>query len=120
MPVIKRSFTFSHTPKINSNNREIQSLNQSNNDLRSYLNEEVSTDLNAARKELEDITNDKMLVLRKEIKLSVYPNRLGLHTPMPLEYIYVHFPESSNFFQDEGVNNIIQKIFAELDIMDKK
>jgi hypothetical protein len=69
---------------------------------------------------IEDITNDKMLVLRKEIKLSVYPNRLGLHTPMPLEYIYVHFPESSNFFQDEGVNNIIQKIFAELDIMDKK
>ena len=69
---------------------------------------------------IEDITNDKMLVLRKETKLSVYPNKLGLHTPMPLEYIYVHFPESSNFFQDEGVNNIIQKIFAELDIMDKK
>ena len=44
---------------INSNNREISSLNQSNDDLRSYLEEEVSTDLNDAREELEKITNEK-------------------------------------------------------------
>ena len=69
---------------------------------------------------IEDITNDKMLVLRKEIKLSLYPNKLGLLTPIPLEYIYVHYPESSNYFQDENVNNVIQKLFTQLDIMEAK
>tara|TARA_B100000902_G_C26516910_1_gene531297 strand:+ start:46 stop:366 length:321 start_codon:yes stop_codon:yes gene_type:complete len=67
---------------------------------------------------IEDITNDKMLVLRKEISLSPYPNQLGLLTPIPLEYIYVHYPESSNYLHDENVNNAIQKYFAQLDILE--
>ena len=58
------------TSTINSNNREIQSLNQSNNDLRSYLEEEVSTDLNEARQELENIVNQKEDLLEEKLKVT--------------------------------------------------
>ena len=58
------------TSTINSNNREIQSLNQSNNDLRSYLEEEVSTDLNEARQELESIVNQKEDLLEEKLKVT--------------------------------------------------
>ena len=55
---------------INSNNREIQSLNQSNNDLRSYLSEEVSTDLDVARLELQTISNDKEDLIEERLKVT--------------------------------------------------
>ena len=58
------------TSTINSNNREIQSLNQSNSDLRSYLEEEVSTDLNEARQELESIINQKEDLLEEKLKVT--------------------------------------------------
>ena len=58
------------TSTINSNNREIQSLNQSNNDLRSYLEEEISTDLNEARQELESIVNQKEDLLEEKLKVT--------------------------------------------------
>ena len=58
------------TNVINSNNREIQSLNQSNNDLRSYLSEEVSTDLNVARLELQTISNDKEDLIEERLKVT--------------------------------------------------
>ena len=70
------------TNTINSNNREIQSLNQSNNDLRSYLNEEVSTDLNVARKELEDITNDKEDLIEEKLKVTEQINYNGVIAEM--------------------------------------
>lgn len=58
------------TNAINSNNREIQSLNQSNNDLRSYLSEEVSTDLNQARVELENFNNQKEDLIEERLKVT--------------------------------------------------
>ena len=58
------------TSTINSNNREIQSLNQSNNDLKSYLEEEVSTDLNEARQELENVVNQKEDLLEEKLKVT--------------------------------------------------
>jgi len=58
------------TNVINSNNREIQSLNQSNNDLRSYLSEEVSTDLDAARLELQNISTDKEDLIEERLKVT--------------------------------------------------
>ena len=58
------------TNVINSNNREIQSLNQSNNDLRSYLSEEVSTDLDVARLELQTISNDKEDLIEERLKVT--------------------------------------------------
>ena len=58
------------TNAINSNNREMQSLNQSNNDLRSYLSEEVSTDLDVARLELQTISNDKEDLIEERLKVA--------------------------------------------------
>lgn len=58
------------TNAINFNNREIQSLNQSNNDLRSYLSEEVSTDLNQARVELENFNNQKEDLIEERLKVT--------------------------------------------------
>ena len=58
------------TNVINSNNREIQSLNQSNNDLRSYLTEEVSTDLDSARLELQNISTDKEDLIEERLKVT--------------------------------------------------
>ena len=67
---------------INSNNREISSLNQSNDDLRSYLEEEVSTDLNDARKELEKITNEKEDLLEEKLKVTEQFNYNGVIAEM--------------------------------------
>jgi len=55
---------------INANNREIQSLNQSNNDLRSYLSEEVSTDLDEARLDLQNITTNKEDLIEERLKVT--------------------------------------------------
>ena len=70
------------TSTINSNNREIQSLNQSNNDLRSYLEEEVSTDLNEARQELESIINQKEDLLEEKLKVTEQINYNGVIAEM--------------------------------------
>ena len=67
---------------INSNNREISSLNQSNDDLRSYLEEEVSTDLNDAREELEKITNEKENLLEEKLKVTEQFNYNGVIAEM--------------------------------------
>ena len=67
---------------INSNNREISSLNQSNDDLRSYLEEEVSTDLNDARQELEKITNEKEDLLEEKLKVTEQFNYNGVIAEM--------------------------------------
>tara|TARA_Y100001972_G_scaffold49952_1_gene61410 strand:- start:81 stop:1274 length:1194 start_codon:yes stop_codon:yes gene_type:complete len=67
---------------INSNNREISSLNQSNDDLRSYLEEEVSTDLNDAREELEKITNEKEDLLEEKLKVTEQFNYNGVIAEM--------------------------------------
>tara|TARA_B100000683_G_scaffold118177_1_gene116235 strand:- start:224 stop:1921 length:1698 start_codon:yes stop_codon:yes gene_type:complete len=67
---------------INSNNREISSLNQSNDDLRSYLEEEVSTDLNDAREELEKITTEKEDLLEEKLKVTEQFNYNGVIAEM--------------------------------------
>ena len=70
------------TNVINSNNREIQSLNQSNNDLRSYLSEEVSTDLDAARLELQNISTDKEDLIEERLKVTEQINYNGVIAEM--------------------------------------
>ena len=70
------------TNAINSNNREIQSLNQSNNDLRSYLSEEVSTDLNQARVELENFNNQKEDLIEERLKVTEQINYNGVIAEM--------------------------------------
>ena len=70
------------TNVINSNNREIQSLNQSNNDLRSYLSEEVSTDLNQARIELENFNNQKEDLIEERLKVTEQINYNGVIAEM--------------------------------------
>lgn len=70
------------TNAINSNNREIQSLNQSNNDLRSYLSEEVSTDLNQARVELQNFNNQKEDLIEERLKVTEQINYNGVIAEM--------------------------------------
>jgi len=70
------------TNVINSNNREIQSLNQSNNDLRSYLSEEVSTDLNQARIELQNFNNQKEDLIEERLKVTEQINYNGVIAEM--------------------------------------
>ena len=63
---------------INSNNREIASLNQSNKDLKSYLDEEVSADLSEARNELEKLSSDKESLLEEKLKVAEQFNYNGV------------------------------------------
>ena len=47
------------TDTMNANNREIVSLNSSNDELQKYLESEVAADLTGARKDLEKMNSDK-------------------------------------------------------------
>ncbi len=58
------------TDTINANNREIVSLNQSNDELQKYLESEVSADLSGARKDLEQMNNDKESLFEEKLKLN--------------------------------------------------
>jgi len=70
------------TNTINSNNREIASLNQSNKDLKSYLEEEVSSDLTTARKELENLSTQKEDLLEEKLKVTEQFNYNGVIAEM--------------------------------------
>ena len=58
------------TNSINANNREITSLNQSNADLKKYLDEEVTADLTQARKDLEDMRDLKENMFEEKLKVN--------------------------------------------------
>jgi len=58
------------TNVINANNREITSLNQSNADLKKYLDEEVTADLTQARKDLEDMRDLKENMFEEKLKVN--------------------------------------------------
>ena len=58
------------TNNINANNREIVSLNQSNDELQKYLESEVSADLTGAREDLQQMTNDKESLFEEKLKLN--------------------------------------------------
>jgi len=58
------------TNSMNANNREIQSLNESNNELRTYLEGEVSADLSEARTDLEKLNNDKENLFEEKLKVN--------------------------------------------------
>ena len=63
---------------INSNNREIASLNQSNKDLKTYLEEEVSADLSSARFELDKLSTEKENLLEEKLKVTEQFNYNGV------------------------------------------
>ena len=58
------------TNSINANNREITSLNQSNADLKKYLDEEITPDLTQARKDLEDMKDIKENMFEEKLKVN--------------------------------------------------
>ncbi len=58
------------TNNMNANNREIQSLNESNNELRTYLEGEVSADLSEARTDLEKLNCDKEDLFEEKLKVN--------------------------------------------------
>jgi len=58
------------TNNMNANNREIQSLNESNNELRTYLEGEVSADLSEARTDLEKLNSDKEDLFEEKLKVN--------------------------------------------------
>ena len=70
------------TNSINANNREITSLNQSNTDLKKYLDEEVTTDLEQARKELRDLSSEKEELFEEKLKVNEQFNYNGVISEM--------------------------------------
>jgi len=58
------------TSTINANNREITSLNQSNADLKKYLEEEVTADLSQARKDLDSMKDLKESFFEEKLKVN--------------------------------------------------
>ena len=58
------------TNSLNANNREIQSLNQSNNELTTYLEGEVSADLTEARSDLEKLNSNKEDLFEEKLKVN--------------------------------------------------
>jgi len=58
------------TNTINANNREITSLNQSNRDLKTYLDGEVSSDLSGARDELYIMNEEKESLFEEKMKVN--------------------------------------------------
>jgi len=58
------------TDTINVNNREIVSLNQSNQDLQKYLESEVAADLTGAKKDLEKMNSDKESLFEEKLRLN--------------------------------------------------
>jgi len=70
------------TNSINANNREIASLNQSNADLKKYLEEEVTTDLEEARTDLRNLTTEKEDMFEEKLKLNEQVNYNGVIAEM--------------------------------------
>ena len=58
------------TNTINANNREITSLNQSNTELKTYLESEVQTDLTEARQFLQKLNTEKEDQFETKLKLN--------------------------------------------------
>ena len=58
------------TDTINANNREINSLNKSNDELQTYIKSEVSADLTGARQDLETMNADKESLFEEKLKLN--------------------------------------------------
>ena len=58
------------TDNLNANNREIVSINQSNEELQTYLESEVSADLTGAKQDLEEMNNDKESLFEEKLKLN--------------------------------------------------
>ena len=58
------------TGTINANNREITSLNQSNADLKKYLEEEVTADLSQARVDLDSMKSLKEDMFENKLKVN--------------------------------------------------
>ena len=58
------------TGTINANNREITSLNQSNADLKKYLEEEVTADLSQARVDLDNMKSSKEDMFENKLKVN--------------------------------------------------
>ncbi len=58
------------TSTINANNREITSLNQSNTDLKMYLEEEVTADLSQARTDLDSMKDLKENFFEEKLKVN--------------------------------------------------
>ena len=58
------------TSTINANNREITSLNQSNADLKKYLEEEVTADLSQARADLNSMKDLKESQFEEKLKVN--------------------------------------------------
>ena len=55
---------------LNANNRDIVSINQSNEELQSYLESEVSADLTGAKRDLETMNSDKESLFEEKLKLN--------------------------------------------------
>tara|TARA_Y100001954_G_scaffold48003_1_gene50457 strand:+ start:1867 stop:3567 length:1701 start_codon:yes stop_codon:yes gene_type:complete len=58
------------TDTMNANNREIVSLNGSNDELQKYLESEVAADLTGARKDLERMNSDKESLFEEKLKVN--------------------------------------------------
>ena len=58
------------TDTLNANNREIVSINKSNEELQTYLESEVSADLTGAKQDLEMMNNDKESLFEEKLKLN--------------------------------------------------
>ena len=58
------------TDTLNANNREIVSINQSNEELQTYLESEVSADLTGAKQDLETMNSDKESLFEEKLKLN--------------------------------------------------
>ena len=58
------------TDTMNANNREIVSLNSSNDELQKYLESEVAADLTGARKDLEKMNSDKESLFEEKLKVN--------------------------------------------------
>ena len=58
------------TDTLNANNREIASINQSNEELQTYLESEVSADLTGAKQDLEIMNSDKESLFEEKLKLN--------------------------------------------------
>jgi len=58
------------TDTMNANNREIVSLNQSNEELKRYLESEVAADLTGARNDLQQMNVDKESLFEEKLKVN--------------------------------------------------
>jgi len=56
---------------------------------------------------LEDITSDGLIVLRRPRRLSLRPNSSGLHTPVPVEHLYLFYEKNMRLCVDSKINDSI-------------